>query len=563
MDQQPSPPIGASYLEPKRVTATIFTPELFSEEDNALAETAETFCNEEVWPRRAEIDQKVEGVVPGLMQRASELGLTMLDIPEAYDGLDLSVPVSMRVMEKTAREQSFMLSMMVQNGIGSQPVTLFGTEAQKSEWLPRFASGEKRGCYALTEPSSGSDALAAKATARLSEDGQSWILNGTKQFITNAGWADVAFVFARAVDELDGRSGFSCFIVPLDLPGASLGAEEEKLGMWGSSTRQIILDECRIPVANVLGELGRGHVIAFNILNAGRYKLGGTALGAAKYVFAAAISYAAERKQFGLPTISFGMMKRKVGQMGADIFAVESSIYRICGDIDAAARANGFDAGAKLAALQNHALECSIAKCAGSELLNRVADESLQMFGGYGFLEEYPAAKVYRDARISRIYEGTNEINRIVMPRTLLKKIADGLISLEGAGSAQGGDLLLALKQLHARCFETARASYGDGKGFDRDQETLANLADMQIDIHLLESSLLRVAQMAGAQPVHHSICQLLGLQIAGRVERNAVEILRHLGAADAIKLPAPAGDVLALRQSIADDFIEAGEYAL
>lgn len=556
--------IGGGYLDPSRVAAEIFTPEQFSADDAMMFDTAERFVDEQVWPRLGEIEAKNPDVLPALMQQASELGLTMTDIPEDYDGLGLPLPTSMRVLEKLAREQSFMLSMMVQNGIGSQPVVLFGSEAQRSEWLPAFASGERRGCYCLTEPGSGSDALAARASARL--DGDEWVLNGTKQFITNAGFAHVGFVFAQVAEAVDERSGFTCFVVPFDAPGVSTGAEEHKLGIIGSSTRQVILQDARIPRDHVLGEIGRGHVIAFNILNNGRYKLGGAALGSAKYAFNAAIEYALGRRQFGQPVIAFGMIKRKVGQCAADIFAVESAIYRAGGDIQADSEARGGGPEAKLAALQNHALECSIAKLAGSELLWQVADESLQMFGGYGFLEEYPAAKYLRDARISRIYEGTNEINRIVMPRTLLKKLAAGELSLVDAGAPQASGPAAAvapLKILHARCFEAARARYGDGRGFDADQETMAHLADMEIAIYLAESTLLRVEQAAGeAPPVYRAIADLVLGQSARRVEALCRELALHLD----IPLPAadlPVSDALELRQQIADFIIDQEGYRL
>uniref|UniRef100_UPI0035638793 acyl-CoA dehydrogenase family protein n=1 Tax=Immundisolibacter sp. TaxID=1934948 RepID=UPI0035638793 len=339
---------GGAFLDPSQAPGGIFTPEDFGAEEQALFDTARRFCDEQVWPQLAAIEAKAPGVLEGLMRQASELGLTMLDLPEEHGGLDLPLPVSMRVLESTAREQSFMLTLMVQNGIGSLPVALFGTDAQKAAWLPGFASGELRGCYCLTEPGSGSDALAARTTAML--DGDQWRLTGTKQFITNAGIADVGFVFAKVQDEVDGASGFTCFIVPFDAPGVSLGAEEHKLGMDGSSTRQVILQDARIPREHVLGQIGRGHVIAFNILNNGRYKLGGTALGSAKCALDAALDYAVGRKQFGQSVADFGMIRRKIGQATADIYAAESAIYRAGGAIDALANAGGRAASAKLSA---------------------------------------------------------------------------------------------------------------------------------------------------------------------------------------------------------------------
>ena len=548
---------GGAFLDPAQPPGAVFTPEDFSAEEQALFDTARRFCDEQVWPRLADIEAKTPGVLEGLMRQASELGLTMLDLPEEHGGLDLPLPVSMRVLESTGREQSFMLTLMVQNGIGSLPVALFGSDAQKAAWLPGFASGELRGCYCLTEPGSGSDALAARTTAVL--DGDQWVLNGTKQFITNAGIADVGFVFAKVQGEVDGASGFTCFIVPFDAPGVSLGAEEHKLGMAGSSTRQVILQDARIPRGNVLGQIGRGHVIAFNILNNGRYKLGGTALGSAKCALDAALDYAIGRKQFGQSVADFGMIRRKIGQAAADIYAAESAIYRAGGAIDALANAGGRSAESKLAALQDFALECSIAKIAGSELLARVADEALQMFGGYGFLDEYPAAKYLRDARIARIYEGTNEINRIVMPRTLLKKLGSGELGLTGTAT---DDVLAGMKLAHARCFSAAIEKHGSGKGFDADQELMAHLADMMTAIYLAESTALRVARHPRRQPVHEDVAQLVLAQAATQVAQLAAEAATHLGIA-APPVTRPAADVMALRQRIAAHVVDAGRCTL
>ncbi len=548
---------GGAFLDPSQAPGGIFTPEDFGAEEQALFDTARRFCDEQVWPQLAAIEAKAPGVLEGLMRQASELGLTMLDLPEEHGGLDLPLPVSMRVLESTAREQSFMLTLMVQNGIGSLPVALFGSDAQKAAWLPGFASGELRGCYCLTEPGSGSDALAARTTAVL--DGGAWRLTGTKQFITNAGIADVGFVFAKVQDEVDGASGFSCFIVPFDAPGVSLGAEEHKLGMDGSSTRQVILQDARIPREHVLGQIGRGHVIAFNILNNGRYKLGGTALGSAKCALDAALDYAIGRKQFGQSVADFGMIRRKIGQATADIYAAESAIYRAGGAIDALANAGGRAASAKLSALQDFALECSIAKIAGSELLGRVADESLQMFGGYGFLEEYPAAKYLRDARIARIYEGTNEINRIVMPRTLLKKLGAGELGLAGAAS---DDPLASMKLAHAVCFSAALEQHGSGKGFDVDQELMAHLADMMTAIYLAESTALRVARHPRRQAVHADVALLVLAQATTHVAQLAAEAATHLDIA-APAVARPAADVMALRQRVAAHVVDAGRCTL
>ncbi len=318
------------------------------------------------------------------------------------------------------------------------------------------------------------------------------------------------------------------------------------------------MENAQIPRENVLGQIGRGHVIAFNILNNGRYKLGGTALGSAKFAFDAALDYAQQRKQFGTQIADFGMIKRKTGQMVADIFAVESAVYRAVGDMDADSQSQGNDAAAKLASMQNFAMECSILKIAGSELLAGVSDESLQMFGGYGFLEEYPAAKYVRDARISRIYEGTNEINRIVMPRTLLKKISSGEIELT---VADGDNPITQMKNSFATCFNAARQHYGDSKGFDANQEVMANLADMMIAIYVAESATLRLGQMDSAKQVHRDSVALVTLQSVARVNQLGGELADHLQVE--VPVASATGDLLALRQAIADAVNEEGRYAL
>lgn len=546
---------GAAFLE-SRPAPRSFAPEQFDAEATALFDAARRFQDEVVWPRRDAIEAKTPGVLEALLDQAADLGLTAIDLPEAHGGLGLPLPVATRVLETVAREQSFMLTLMVHNGIGSQPVALFGSAAQRDQWLPAFAAGTRRGCYCLTEPGSGSDALAARATARL--DGAHWVLDGTKQFITNAGIAHVGFVFAKVTTAVDGKSGFSCFIVPLDAPGVRLGPEEHKLGIKGSSTRQVILEGARIPAGNVLGEIGRGHVIAFNILNNGRYKLGAAALGSAKYALDAAIAYAAERRQFGRPVLDFGMLRRKVGQAAADIYAVESAIYRAGGDIEAAAQGAGGGPQAKLAALQDHAVECSIAKIAGSELLGAVADEALQMFGGYGFLEEFPAARYVRDARIARIYEGTNEVNRLVMPRTVVKKLGAGELRLDGGGHG----VVAPLRACVVASVQAVIEAHGAGAGFDADQELMAHLADQMIALYLADSTALRVAAHPAPRNVHRDVLALVLAQQGRRIAHLAAEIGMHLGAA----IPAPAlaeTDVLATRQRIAEHVVAQGHCTL
>jgi alkylation response protein AidB-like acyl-CoA dehydrogenase len=413
---------GAAFLiDP--VPEDVFTPEDFSDEQRSMARTAEEFIDREVVPRLAEIEEKQQGVIPELLHRAGELGLLAIEVPEAYGGLGLDKATALIVSERAAKVASFSVSWGAHTGIGTLPIVYYGSEDQKRTYLPRLASGEWLAAYALTEPESGSDALAAKALAR--REGDAWVLSGTKQFITNAGFADLFTVFAQ----VDGQK-FTAFLVERTDPGVSTGPEEQKLGIRGSSTRPLLLDAARIPTDRLLGEVGRGHKIAFNILNVGRFKLGGGALGAARECLRLAVEYGKGRQQFGRPIVEFGMVQRKLADMATRLYAADAMAYRSAGLLDAAiaelpALDPERDAGLR-AVLEEFTVECSIVKVFGTECLDFVADESLQILGGYGFLKDYPIERHYRDSRINRIFEGTNEINRLIIPATVLKRAAQG-----------------------------------------------------------------------------------------------------------------------------------------
>ncbi len=417
---------GGSWLLDPVGAREQFTELEFTEEDLSYARTAEEFVRKEVLPRLEEIEAKSAGVMPALLRRAGDLGLLMIDIPERYGGLGLRKTTSMLVSERGALCASFSVSWGAHTGIGTLPLVYYGTEAQKQYYLPRLATGEWLAAYALTEPQAGSDALNIKTRAVLEPGGCNFRLTGTKQFITNAGFAHLFTVFAKVNGER-----FTAFLVERDTPGLTLGPEERKLGIKGSSTRQVILEDTPVPANRVLGEIGQGHKIAFNILNIGRFKLGAGAVGAAKDCLSVALQYARERHQHGRAIASFGMIQRKLADMATRIYVADSMSYRTAGLMDAAAA--GIDPEAPDGprrlieeAIEEYTIEASILKVFGTETLDFVADESLQVLGGYGFTADYPVERHYRDSRINRIFEGTNEINRLIIPAALLKRVGQG-----------------------------------------------------------------------------------------------------------------------------------------
>ncbi len=506
-----APVKGGSFLIEDATAAEVFTVEDFSEEQRMIAQTTHEFVMGEVYPALGEIEHKNFDVTVGLLRKAGELGLLSVDIPEKYGGLGLDKVCSMVVGEKVAINGSFAVTMGGHTGIGSWPIIYFGNERQKSHYLPKLATGELIAAYALTEPHSGSDALAAKTRAVLSEDGKHYILNGTKMWITNAGFADVFIVFAK----IDGEK-FSCFIVEKNFPGVSTGKEEHKMGILGSSTRTVELQDAMVPVENLLGEIGRGHVIAFNVLNMGRFKLGAACVGGAKIALKESIAYALERQQFNKPIASFGAIRHKLAEMAIRIYAVESMVYRTAGLIDDAVHhLDADDTEGILKGIEEFAIECSINKVYGSEMLDYVADEMVQIYGGYGYSEEYPAARAYRDSRINRIFEGTNEINRMLIPGMLMKRAMKGDLPLLQASQKLMDELLSfpsfededdSLLAEERKAVRNAKkvglmiaglAAQKYMMNLSEQQELLIGIADIIMEIFAMESVLLRTLKYA------------------------------------------------------------------
>ena len=502
----------------KTGSAHTLTPEMLSDEQRMMHQTTIDFVAREVEPRLAEMEAKKPGVMRDILQKAGAVGLLGHDIPAAFGGLEGDKTSSSLITEAVSRIGSFAVSYGAHVGIGTMPLVLFGTPAQHAKYLPKLATGEMIAAYALTEPGSGSDALAAKTRATLSADGKTWRLTGTKQYITNAGFADLFTVFAK----VDGEK-FTGFLVERGAKGLSIGPEEHKLGIRGSSTCPLILEDCEVPAENVLGQIGQGHKIAFNILNIGRWKLGVGAVGAAKYCLELGVGYARDRKQFGKSISEFDLIRKKLGDIATNIFVAESMAYRTAGLLDARSRAIAHDdpqaQKKQIDAIEEHAIEASILKVFGSEMLHASADETLQIFGGAGYIEDYPIERVSRDARINRIFEGTNEINRLLVPGTLLKRAMQGrlpLMSFVGQVQAELADPtkidrkvpdgVLGLER--QKCDFAKRAvTYGASLGVQKymqgisdKQELLGALADCMIRIFAMDSAITRTLQLIAAK---------------------------------------------------------------
>jgi alkylation response protein AidB-like acyl-CoA dehydrogenase len=498
---------GGAFLLEKTEPSDVFTPEDFTEEHKMIAKTTEDFVKEKVWPVLHEIEeQKFEHTVR-LLKEAGDLGLLGADVPEKYDGLGLDKISSSLITEKMSLARSFGLSHGAHVGIGTLPIVFFGNEEQKKKYLPDLATGRKIAAYALTEPGSGSDALGAKTTAKLSDDGKYYILNGEKQWITNSGFADVFVVYAK----VDGDK-FSAFIVERDFPGVSVGPEEKKMGIKGSSTRTLILQDARVPVENLLFQVGQGHKIAFNILNIGRYKLAVGTLGSSKRAIEISAKYAKDRKQFGIPIAKFGLIREKLANMAIKTYALESMAYRIGGMFEAGLEGvTDVEGSVAAQAIAELAVECSIAKVFGSEVLDYVVDEGVQIHGGYGFMNEYEIENMYRDSRINRIFEGTNEINRLLIPAMLMRKAMKGELPFLQAAQDLQEELLTMMPYLpdedapvleaEENLIENAKKIFLLTAGLavqkyeeqlQKEQEILRDIADIAIETFAMESALLR-----------------------------------------------------------------------
>ena len=504
---------GAEYLIREVDKDEVFTPEDFTEEQRQIADTTSQIAMNDILPRIREIDEQNFDLVLEFMRKCGELGLLMTDVPEAYGGLGLDKVTTMLVADRMAPCGSFSVSFSAHTGIGMLPIVYYGTPEQKEKYLEKLMSAEWISAYCLTEPESGSDAMGVRATAKLSDDGKHYILNGTKQFITNAGFANLFVVFVR----IDGEH-FSTFLVERDYEGVTIGPEEKKLGIKGSSTCPVILEDVKVPVENLLGEIGKGYKIALNILNFGRFKLGAAVTGAARHVLNVGVKYSNERYQFGVPISTFGAIQEKIANMIAEVFASESLIYRSAGHLDAKIATLDKDAedyyDQYQKVIENFSVECAIAKVYCSEVLSDVADEVLQIHGGYGFTQEYDAERYYRDERINRIFEGTNEINRMLIPGTILKKGLKGELPIQKEAMKAFEALMtpsleeideeelfakekLALKNLkQIFLILSGAAAQKYMEKLKDEQEILMAAADIAMEIYAIESALLRAEKI-------------------------------------------------------------------
>ena len=585
---------GGSFLLEERRPDEVFTPEDFTEQHQLIGQTAEEFAVNEILPNAEKIEHKDFSITRDLLKKAGELGLSSAEIPEAYGGLELDKVTAAVIADHIAKYAGFATTWGGHSGIGTLPIVYFGTEAQKKKYLPRLGAGEIVGAYALSEASSGSDALNCRTRAELSQDGKTYTLNGEKMWITNAGFADLFTVFAK----VDGEK-FTAFLVEKTFPGFSVGAEEHKMGIRGSSTCPIILNDCKVPAENVLGEIGKGHVIAFNILNVGRFKLGAMCVGGARVSIANAIGYAKQRKAFGKVIADFGLVREKLANMATLLYVGESLVYRTVGMMDVALNEvdkSGADALKETRkAIEEYAVECSIIKVWGSEMIDYVVDETVQIYGGYGFVEEYPAERAYRDARINRIFEGTNEINRMIITGFLLKRAMSGQLPLMPAikklmdevlsGPSMGEDLegpLAEERKLVASAkklglFVSGAATQKYMQAIQDQQEVMGAIADMVIETYAMESAVLRAqkivahsSEAAAALPI--AMTRVYLSQAMEKIEAAARKVIAAVADGDMLRTQLAILRRLAkhepfntieLRQQIAQKMIERGKYSL
>jgi alkylation response protein AidB-like acyl-CoA dehydrogenase len=585
---------GGSFLLEARRPEEVFTPEDFSEQHQLIGQTAEEFALHEIVPNIEKIEHKDFSVTRDLLKKAGELGLSSVEIPEAYGGLEMDKVTAAVIADHIAKYAGFATTWGGHTGIGTLPIVYFGTEEQKQKYLPRLASGQIVGAYALSESTSGSDAMNCRTRATLSPDGQHYLLNGEKMWITNAGFADLFTVFAK----IDGEK-FSAFLVEKNFPGFSVGAEEHKMGIRGSSTCPIILNDCRVPVENLLGEVGKGHLIAFNILNIGRFKLGAMCVVGGRVSLENAIGYAKQRKAFNKVIADFGLVQEKIANMATLLYVGESLVYRTVALMDAALSEvdkSAADAAKQtLKAIEEYAVECSIIKVWGSEMIDYVVDETVQIYAGYGFVEEYPAERAYRDARINRIFEGTNEINRLIITGFLLKramagqlalmpaikKLMDEVLSGPSMGDEFAGPLAEERKLVEQAkklgLFAAGAATQKYMQAIQDQQEIMAAIADMTIETYAMESAVLRAQKIAASkgesaaalplamtrvyltqalEKIESAARKVISAVADGDMLRTQLAILRRLSKHEPF-------NAIALRHEIALKTIERGKYTL
>jgi alkylation response protein AidB-like acyl-CoA dehydrogenase len=591
--------LGGSFLIDEIAPADCFFPEDFTEEHKQIAETTANFAINEIMPVSDQIEAKDFSVTRRLLKEAAELGLTAIDIPEEYGGLEMDKATSAIVAENISKQASFSVAFSAHVGIGTLPLVWYGTEEQKKKYLPKIASGEIVSAYALSESTSGSDAVNARTRAVLSADGKTYTLNGEKMWISNAGFADLFTVFAKCAipDGPDaGKEKLTAFLIERGTPGFTNGKEEHKLGIRGSSTCPLILNDCVIPAENLLGEVGKGHHIAFNILNVGRYKLGNAALGGARMALNNGIRYAIDRKAFGKSISEFGLIQEKIANCATGIFVGGAVCYRTVGLIDKALTGvDKNDTKRIQKQIEEYAVECSIVKVWASEMLDMVVDEVLQIFAGYGYVEEYPAERAYRDARINRIFEGTNEINRLIITGWLMKSAISGKLALmpaikklmdevmSGPGEkveregplADEWNLLASAKKL--ALFVAGAATQKYMAKIADEQEVMGAIADMIIEVFAMESAILRAEKIAGSASgesaaipiamariyadkamatIELSARKVIAAVAEGDMLRTQLTILRRLAKHD-------IADTISLRRKVARYVIEAGKYSL
>ena len=578
---------GADWLLDATAPQDVFTPERLSDEHRMIRQTATQFLENEILPATDRLEQKDWAHARTLVKRAGDLGLLGTDVPETFGGINLDKAAAVVVGESVGAGASFATTFGAQTGLAIIPILCFGTEAQQRKYLPSIVSGDLVGAYCLSESGSGSDALGARAKATRQADG-SWVLNGEKMWITNGGFADIYIVFAK----VDGEQ-FSAFLVERSFPGVSPGKEEHKMGLHGSSTTPVLLQDARVPAENLLGEIGRGHKIAFNVLNYGRLKLAASCSGGSKFTIGTAVKYALSRRQFGVPIATFGAIRHKLAEMTVRAYGVESMLYRTAGLIDETIVRGGHTPAAALAALEEFAMEASLLKVASSEMTDFVLDENVQIHGGNGFVRDYPAERAYRDARVNRIFEGTNEINRLLVPGMLIKRALKGGLPLVAAakrlqdellappaGSPSTGtapaDLLAGtvagMKKTAVMVLGLAMQTYGTA--LEQQQEVLMLASDIMMDTFMAESALLRAAQAGtgglGGASLYADAAAVLTHDAGLRVDGFARTAIQAMTAGDTQRtmlaalrrfLKVTPVDTIAARRRLADAVTEQKKY--